>query len=89
MPTGAQRLALQQLDRAAVDHPLEMPLATVTTVAAGGGTDGNALVTVNYLDASLQLPYLSQYTPVVNHRVALARVGGIWTIVGRPVGFPP
>lgn len=89
MASGARRFALQQLDRFAEDNPGELPLADITTVTAGGATDGNALVTVNYLGAALQLPYLSQYTPVVNHRVALGRVGGIWTILGRPVGFPP
>jgi hypothetical protein len=89
MASGAQRFALQQLDRAAAENPGELPLATVTTVTAGGATDSNALVTVNYLGGSLQLPYMAHYTPVVNHRVALARVGDIWTILGRPIGFPP
>lgn len=89
MPKGTRQFALQQLERAAEENPGELPQATVTTVTAGGATDGNALVTVNYLGSSLQLPYMAHYTPVVNHRVALARIGGIWTIFGRPIGFPP
>jgi hypothetical protein len=88
MPTGAQRFALQQLERSAPTVP-DLPLATVTTVTAGASTDDIALVTVNYLGASLKFPYLTSYTPVVGHRVALGRCGGVWTILGRPGGFPP
>lgn len=86
MSSAARRFALQQLERTT---PVpEMPLATVTAVTAAGASDGNALVTVNYLGASLQFPYVDSYTPVVGHRVALIRMGGTWTIFGRPVGFP-
>lgn len=86
MSSATRRLALQQLDRTT---PVpEMPLATVTAVAAAGAPDGNALVTVNYLGASLQFPHIDSYTPVVGHRVGLIRMGGTWTIFGRPIGFP-
>lgn len=88
MRSGAQRLALQQLNARAAEMP-ELPTATVTAVATTGSTDGAALVTVDYLGASLQLPHLENYTPVVGHEVVLIRVGGLWTILGRPVGFPP
>lgn len=88
MATGARRFVLQQLDQAAAAHPLDNPQAVVTTVTAGGATDGNALVTVTYLGASIQLPYYSHYTPVVGHKVGLVKHNGVWTILGRPIGFP-
>lgn len=88
MASNAHRFAVQQLERAAAQPTVEMPMATVTAVTAAGAEDGNALVTVDYLGAALQFPYLDSYTPVVGHRVALIRLGGIWTIFGRPVGFP-
>lgn len=90
MPTGAQRFAKQQLQQhatAATAIP-NLPLAQVTAVTAGGGTDGNSLVTVSYNGASLALPHLAQYTPVVNDVVVLIRAGGQWIAAGKAVGFP-
>lgn len=87
MPTGAQKLAQQQLAREA--PAVDFPQAQITAVTAGGAKDGNALVTVVYRGASLQLPYLSHYTPVVGHMVPVALVEGVLTIWGRPIGFPP
>lgn len=85
---GAHRLALQQLDARAADVP-DKPTAEVTAITPGGGSDGQDLVTVLYLGAALQFPHMDHYTPVVGHMVVLDRVGGSWTIVGRPIGFPP
>lgn len=87
MASGARRFALQQLDRVAADVP-DLPLAEVTAIDPTGGTDAEALVTVLYLGAELDLPHLAHYTPTVGDKVALARYGGVWTIIGRPVGFP-
>lgn len=87
MTSGARRLALQQLDARGPGVP-DLPRATVVTVAAGAGSDGESLVTVDYLGARLDLPHMAHYTPLVDDVVALIRVGGIWTIFGRPVGFP-
>lgn len=87
MSEGSRRFALQLLDRAADGLP-EWPMAAVVTVQPGAASDGLALVRVNYRGALIQLPYMAHYTPVVGHNVVLARVGGEWTIVGRPVGHP-
>lgn len=87
MPSGTQRFARQLLDQQAAGMP-EQPRATVTAVAAGGGTDGQALVTVDYAGASLDLPHKASYTPVVGHIVVLARAGGTWIVDDRLVGFP-
>jgi hypothetical protein len=84
---GTRRFALQMLDRAAGDQP-EWPMGTITAIAPSAASDGNTLVSVNYRGVSIQVPYLAHYTPVVGHAVVLARVGGHWTIVGRPVGHP-
>lgn len=86
MVSGARRLALQQMERR--DDAPELPQATVTAVTVGGGTDGQDLVTVDYLGSSLQLPHLDSYSPAVADRVVIVRVGGLLTILGRPVGFP-
>lgn len=88
MPSGLQRFARQQLERLAPSVP-EFPVAVVTAITTGGGTDGADLVTVNYKGASLKFSHLSNYTPAVNHVVILARSGGNWVILGRPIGFPP
>lgn len=88
MTSGADRLVRQQLDRRVADLP-DWPTAVVTAVTAGGGTDGQDLVTVNYLGSIQKLPHLDTYTPVIGHVVALARVNGLPTVIGRPIGFPP
>jgi len=90
MPSNVQRFAQQQreqLERAAQRMP-EKPIATVTVVTAGGGTDGQTLVTVSYNGASLALPHKASYTPVVGHIVVLDRAGGQWIVDDRLVGFP-
>ena len=87
MASGADRLVRQQLDRKAAELP-DWPTAVVTDISVGGGSDGQDLVTVNYLGSSLDLPHMAHYTPAVGHVVALVRIGGNWTIHGRPVGFP-
>jgi hypothetical protein len=90
MPSGAQRFTRQQIDKALTPPPpADLPVATVTAVTAGGGTDGQALATVNYLGSAQQLAHLLTYTPAVNDQVLLARAGGTWIILGRLGGFPP
>ena len=87
MRPGARRLALQQLNARIPDVP-DKPTAVVIAITTAGGRDGFDLVTVNYLGAELDLPHMAHYTPAVGHVVVLERVGGSWTIAGRPVGFP-
>ena len=88
MATGRRKLAQTLLAQAATDVP-EWPIATVTYVQTGGGTDGIDLVTVRYAGADLQFPHMRHYTPVVGDVVALGRWGGQWHIIGAPAGFPP
>jgi hypothetical protein len=88
MPSGTRAFVLGQLDRANRDRPTELPIATITAITAGGGTDLQSLVTVDYDGGSLALPHMDYYTPAVGARVALAKVGGVWTILGRPIGHP-
>jgi uncharacterized iron-regulated membrane protein len=85
---GRQRLAQQQIDRALEEIP-EDPTAVVTQVQPGAARDGLALVTVNYLGATLRVRYLTQYTPVVGHLVVLRRNGGDLYILGRLGGYTP
>lgn len=91
MSTGQQRATQQRLaaQAAAAESIPDLPVATVAALTPGASADGVALVTVTYLGAQLPATYLAHYTPVVGDRVAVARVGGLLTILGRPVGFPP
>jgi hypothetical protein len=88
MPAGTRAFVLAQIERDARNRPTQLPTATVTAIAPGGGTDGQTLVTVDYDGASLALPHMDYYTPALQHRVALAKIGGVWTILGRPIGHP-
>lgn len=85
--SGAARFVRQQLDRAAARIP-DLPIATVTAIATGAGTDNRDVVTVNYLGSSLPFPHMAHYTPVVGDVVCLVRVSGQWVIDGKPIGFP-
>lgn len=62
--------------------------ATITSVTAGGASDGNALVVISWRGASISVPYVSTYTPVVSHVVAVAKTGPQLLILGRIVGTP-
>lgn len=62
--------------------------ATVTSVAAGGATDGNALVVINWRGVDVAAPYLATYTPTAGHVVAVAKTGSQMLILGRIVGTP-
>lgn len=88
MATGTQRFARQQIAAAGADRDVG-EIATITVVTAGGGTDGNALVTVTHNGSTQKYPYLLQYTPVVGHVVAIHPWGGSYLILGRPGGIPP
>jgi hypothetical protein len=88
MPSGKQRFARQQIDRALQQHQ-HGEVAVVTAVAATGGTDSQPLATVTHNGASVQYPHLSAYSPAVGDVVAVHPWGGTYLIVGKPVGFPP
>ena len=91
MPTGRQKLAKQLGPSKATPKLPDVPgwpVAKVTAVTTGGGTDGNSLVTVVYKGATLRLPHFPFYTPAVGHKVVLIRVEGQWHVLGNPVGFP-
>jgi hypothetical protein len=88
MPAGTRAFVLAQIERDTRNRPTELPIATITAIAPGGGTDSQTLVTVDYQGASLALPHMDHYTPAVGARVALAKIGGVWTILGRPIGHP-
>jgi hypothetical protein len=88
MPAGTRAFVLGQIERDTRNRPMELPIATVTAITAGAGADGQSLVEVDYNGARLELPHMDYYTPAVNARVALAKVGGVWTILGRPIGHP-
>lgn len=90
MPSNVQRFAQQQRERLAeaAKHVPELPEAVVQSIMSGGGSDGQALVTVTYNGATLAFPHMAHYTPVVGDVVALVRWSGQWVIAGKPVGFP-
>ena len=90
-PTGGRRRFTQQaIAQAAQTPPIpDLPMADVVGVQAGAAAGGLALVTVNYLGATLPALYGTWYTPVVGHRVMVVKAGGVLTILGRPGGFPP
>jgi hypothetical protein len=88
MPTGTRAFVLGQIERAARQKPTEQPMATITAIAPGGGTDGQSLVTVDFDGSSIPLPHMDSYTPTVGARVGLVKWGGVWTIIGRPIGHP-
>lgn len=88
-----QRFLESLLDRVeawALSSPLVsgVSLATVTSVAAGGASDGNALVVVNWQGVDIPAPYVSSYTPTAGHTVAVVRTGTQLLIVGRVLGTP-
>lgn len=64
-------------------------VGTIATVTAGAATDGNALVVVDYQGAQVRAAYGAHYTPVVGHRVLMARVGPQLAIICRLIGTPP
>jgi len=64
-------------------------VGTVTDVAPGAAADSNALVTVTWRGASVQVPYGDHYTPAVGHVVLMARYGPQLAIVCRLIGTPP
>jgi len=61
--------------------------ATVVSVAAGGASNGS-LVVIDWDGTNVEVPYLSSYTPVVNHVVAVLKTGPLLLILGRIVGTP-
>jgi hypothetical protein len=74
-------------------RPLGVALlfGTITTVTAGGSTDGLALVTVTLNNGSVTAaPYdLAYASPTVGQYVAVLVVNSQPFILGRAGGFPP
>lgn len=64
-------------------------VGTVTAVDPGGGTDGHALVTVDYQGTAVKAAHAASYTPVADDVVLLARVGYRFVAVCSVVGTPP
>lgn len=63
--------------------------ATVTSVTAGGASDGNALVKVRWRGQTLTVAdYGAHYTPVVGHRVVCALFDDQLTLIQRSIGQP-
>lgn len=61
----------------------------VATVTAGAASDGNALAAVTYRGVTQELAYLSSYTPVVGHTVAVSvSSSGAAFVLGRLIGTP-
>jgi hypothetical protein len=48
MPAGTRAFVLAQIERDTRNRPTELPIATITAIAPGGGTDAQTLVTVDY-----------------------------------------
>ena len=62
--------------------------ATVMSVAAGAAPDGNALVVISWQGTDVAAPYVSTYTPVATHVVAVVKTGSQLLILGRIIGTP-
>lgn len=62
---------------------------TVTSVTAGGASDGNALVKVTWFGKQVTANgYVNTYTPVANDRVLCAYDGQQIVVVGKVIGRP-
>jgi hypothetical protein len=86
---AALRLADQQSSRFAEVPSARLLRATVTTVTAGGASDGNALVYVTWRGAEGPVAdYPDSYTPVVGHRVLCALVDDQLSILHHSIGTP-
>jgi hypothetical protein len=84
----AVRLFADQQSAAVADRPTAAFVATVTAVAPGAASDGNALVTVVWRGRPLKVAYAASYTPVAGHRVKCDIVDGQAVIAYRIVGTP-
>lgn len=63
--------------------------AVVKTVTAAGAADGNALVTVTWRGQDVFASYLSSYTPVAGHVVAVViQPPSLPLILSRVIGTP-
>lgn len=90
LAAAARRLADQVSEKAAaLPAGFGLGIATVTTVTAGGASDGNALVKVTYRGRETPAAgYLAAYTPAVGHRVLYLSVFAQLIVLGRVVGRP-
>lgn len=62
---------------------------TVTTVTAGGASDGRALAEVTLDSGTVQqMGYLASYTPTVGDRVRVLIADRYPLILGKPIGLP-
>jgi hypothetical protein len=63
--------------------------ATVTTVTAGGASDGHALVKITYRGTEMPVAdYPDSYTPATGHRVLCALVDRQPSILHHGIGYP-
>lgn len=87
---AVRRLADQQTAaHAAAAARTGQVIATVTTVTAGGASDGNALVKVTWRGGETKANgYLNSYTPTLNDRVICLFVDGQLIVLGRIIGQP-
>ena len=82
---AARRNADAQTARLAEIPAVPQFFATITTVTAGAGPGGNALVKVTWRAAELTVAsYNGAYTPVLGHRVKCSIVRSQLVIDGGP-----
>lgn len=81
---------MERVERWSTTTPLlsHVTTGTITSVAAGGASDGAALAVVNWRGVDVPAPYVASYTPTAGHVVAVVRTGSQLLILGRIVGTP-
>lgn len=80
---GTRALAALILPSQDAASPITGMVTTITSVTAGGASDGNAKVV---LANGLDVPYLSSYAPVAGHVVLVALLNKSPIIIGRIIG---
>lgn len=79
---------VDELARLGAGRPLRMEPGQVIAVSAGAAKDGNALVTVAWRGASVNVPYPSSYSPAVGHVVLLLIQPPQVVLIARLIGTP-
>lgn len=89
LANAARRAADHQKAQARELPPHRPVLATVATVTAGAAGDGNALVTVTWMGATVTCSgYVNTYTPQPTDRVVCLYIGNQLIVVGKVIGHP-
>jgi predicted glycosyltransferase len=86
-PTPRNRAA-QTIAAAAPGQPATFEPAAVVLVQAGGGADGQSLVTVRWRGADHLAAHMAHYTPTVGDTVTVLVQPGRLTVLGKPIGTP-